>query len=93
MFRLQSLLSEFLSQYLSSVLIFIHHQSSHLTEGEVSVGEEVSHLSIGVIDIVEQVPLDVVVLVVSVAVDGGAVVAGHVPQLVSLKPYKYSLLQ
>ena len=51
----------------------------HLPEREVSVWEEVPHLTIGVVDVVKQVPLDRVVLVVSVAVDGGAEVIRHVP--------------
>ena len=58
----------------------------HLPEREVSVGKEVSHLTIGVIDVVKQVPLDRVVLVISVAVDGGAEVIRHIPQLVGLVP-------
>ena len=58
----------------------------HLPEREVSVGKEVSHLTIGVIDVVKQVPLDRVVLVISVAVEGGAEVLRHVPQLVGLVP-------
>ena len=58
----------------------------HLPEREVSVWEEVPHLTIGVVDVVKQVPLDRVVLVVSVAVDGGAEVIRHVPQLMGLVP-------
>ena len=70
----------------ASVLVLVHNEGPHLPVGEVRVGEEVSHLAVAVVDIVEQVPLDVVILVVSVAVDGGAVVIGHVPQLVGLEP-------
>ena len=77
---------------LSSSLVLvgplIKNQLSHLPEGKVGVGEEVPHLTVGVVDVVEQVPLDGVVHVVPVAVDGGAVVVGHVPQLMSLKPGK-----
>ena len=76
---------------LSSLVLvgpLIKDQLSHLPEGKVGVGEEVSHLTVGVVDVVEQVPLDGVVHVVPVAVDGGTVVVGHVPQLMSLKPDK-----
>ena len=58
----------------------------HLPEGEVCVGEEVTNLTISVIHIVKQVPLDGVVLVVSVAVDGGAEVIRDVSQLMGLVP-------
>ena len=60
--------------------------SPHLSEGEVCVGEEVFHLTICIINIVKKIPLDGVVLVVSVAVDGGAEVIRHVPQQVGLVP-------
>ena len=69
-----------------SVVPFLDNQVSHFSEGEVSVGEEVSHLTVLVVDIVKQVPLDLVILVVSVAVDGGAEVIGDVSQLVGLEP-------
>ena len=71
---------------LVSVGPLIEDNLSHLSKGEVCVGKEVSHLTISVVDIIEQVPLDRVVLVIPVAVDGGAVVARHVPQLVGLVP-------
>ena len=71
---------------LVSVCPLIQDDLSHLSKGEVGVGKEVSHLTVGVVDIIEQVPLDRVVLVIPVAVDGGAVVARHVPQLVGLVP-------
>ena len=58
----------------------------HLPEREVSVGEEVLHLTIGVVDIVKAWILDRVVLVISVAVEGGTEVLRHVPQLVGLVP-------
>ena len=58
----------------------------HLPEGEVCVGKEVFHLTICIIDIVKKVPLDGVVLVVSIAIDGGAEVIRHVPQQVGLVP-------
>ena len=64
----------------------IKNQLSHLPESKVRVREEVPHLSVGVIDVVKQVPLDGVVHVVPVAVNGGAVVVGDIPQLMSLKP-------
>ena len=51
----------------------------HLPKREVSVGEEVPHLTVSVIDVIKQVPLDRVVLVVSVAVDGGAEVIRNIP--------------
>ena len=63
---------------------FVEDNPPHLPEREVSVWEEVPHLTIGVVDVVKQVPLDRVVLVISVAVDGGAEVIRHVPQLVGL---------
>ena len=69
-----------------SLIPFFSNQISHFSEGVVSVREEVSHLTIFVVDVVEQVPLDIVILVVSVAVDGGAEVVGDVSQLVGLEP-------
>ena len=81
---------------LSSSLVLvgplIKNQLSHLPEGKVGVGEEVPHLTVGVVDVVEQVPLDGVVHVVPVAVDGGAEVIRHVPQLVGLIPDRYCVL-
>ena len=71
---------------LISVCPLIKDNLSHLSEREVCVGKEVSHLSIGVVDIIKQIPLNGIVLVIPVAVDGGAVVAGHVPQLMGLIP-------
>ena len=43
----------------------VQHPPPHLGEGEVSVGEEVSHLTVIVIHVVEQVPLDGVLIEVS----------------------------
>ena len=43
----------------------VQHPPPHLGEGEVSVGEEVSHLPVLVIHVVEQVPLDGVLVEVS----------------------------
>ena len=63
----------------------------HLPKREVSVGEEVPHLTVSVIDVIKQVPLDRVVLVVSVAVDGGAEVIRHISQLVGLVPESHCL--
>ena len=44
----------------------VQHPPPHLGEGEVSVGEEVSHLAVIVIHIVKEVPLDGVLVEVSI---------------------------
>ena len=43
----------------------VQHPPPHLGEGEVSVGEEVSHLTVLVIHVVKEVPLDGVLVEVS----------------------------
>ena len=71
---------------LMSVCPLIKDNLSHLSKREVCVRKEVAHLSIGVVDIIKQIPLNWIILVIPVAVDGGAVVAGHVSQLMGLIP-------
>ena len=72
------------------VLVFISplvkDNTPHLPEGEVSVWEEVPHLTVSIIDVIKHVPLNRVVHVVSVAVDCGAEVIRDIPQLVDLVP-------
>ena len=76
---------------LMSRVPFFHNQISHFSIGEICVGEKVSHFTIFVIDVIKQVPLDVIIVIVSVAIDCCTVVIGDIPQLVGLEPKQISI--
>ena len=62
-----SVLEEFSGKHILplSLVPLVQHPLPHLREGEVSVGEEVAHLAVIVVHVVEEVPLDGVLLEVS----------------------------
>ena len=65
--------------------VLFHHQFLHLVESEVAVGEKlVYHICVS--HVVKIRPLGKVVLPVLVALDGGTVGFGGVPELVGLVP-------
>ena len=62
-----SVLEEFSGKHILplSLVPLVQHPLPHLGEGEVSVGEEVAHLAVIVVHVVEEVPLDGVLVEVS----------------------------
>ena len=59
-----SVLEEFSGKHILSLSLvpLVQHPLPHLGEGEVSVGEEVAHLAVIVVHVVEEVPLDGVLI-------------------------------
>ena len=68
------------------VIPFIKNHLPHLTESKICVWEEIPNLTIRVVGKVKQVPLNLIILIIAVAVQGGAEVIGDVPQLMCLVP-------
>ena len=59
-----SVLEEFSGKHILSLsrVPLVQHPLPHLREGEVRVGEEVAHLAVIVVHVVEEVPLDGVLI-------------------------------